>query len=196
MDEHVEQLYQKYAQRWNGDPFYMAGTEGTGKYLVVVVTPYGRVGYRDLERCNEDDIESYRIRVEPTSEEDAELMAPNFSFAWKQYGQDGQPRFSIVAIGEGELERAMSSAFIALGPTDDYEINGGMVLVNPEASERMRELMNNPADYYVNYDLPESYYGDMNDNPYYQDQCEEDDRVENDVDEDDPLNLGLYPGRF
>lgn len=65
----------------------MAGTEGTGEYVVIAVTGKGRVGYRVLEGA-------VRVRVEPKNQKWAVQMAPLFGYDWKV--PDGQFRFSTV----------------------------------------------------------------------------------------------------
>ncbi len=77
-----------YNETVNDDTFVMAGTEGTGEYVVPLKTNHGAVGYRpDRARG------VYRVRVEPDSAEAADRLAPTFP-GWKQPGNAGQPRFS------------------------------------------------------------------------------------------------------
>lgn len=98
----------------------MLGTEGTGKYVVIARNLRGdRLGLRPLGNgfC--------RIRVEPADQTSVENLQDTLSFSkgWKQPGQDGQQRFSIVVrnskgeplvgealtalkrVGDGHLER-------------------------------------------------------------------------------------------
>ena len=73
--------------------FFMAGTEGTGEYLVLLVTELGRVGIRKLG-------DSIRIRVEPANDAAADAIRSAFPAAtWKQPGAGGQFRFSRVDSG-------------------------------------------------------------------------------------------------
>lgn len=73
----------------------MAGTEGTGEYVVIGRIPLGgkieaRIGIRSLGggRC--------RLRIEPGSVQSAEALAPLFPewLLFKQPGDGGQLRFS------------------------------------------------------------------------------------------------------
>lgn len=74
----------------------MRGTEGTDKYQQIARNLHGRVGIRPLGdgRC--------RIRVVPTSFPAAKLLEKYFLRyrGWKQPGQDGEFRFSIVTSGD------------------------------------------------------------------------------------------------
>ncbi len=88
--------------------FRMAGTEGTFNYKVLVVTDRGRLGIRDLGN-------RVRIRVEPIDSDAADKMADNFpTDNWKQYGQEGQLRFSTV-VGMDGLKDAVLAACTGLG---------------------------------------------------------------------------------
>jgi hypothetical protein len=93
------------------DKFYMAGTEGTGAYVVPVVTDRGAVGYRSLGG------NTYRVRVEPASAEAAASLAAAFPRAggWKQPGDSGQNRFStMVYAGLEALKGVIETAVKAL----------------------------------------------------------------------------------
>lgn len=87
----------------------MAGTEGTGEYVVVLRTYLGRVGYRLLKDYS-------RIRVEPNI-----IGLPILSSlltrsrGWKQ--PSGQDRFSIVVQRE-QLAYALGFAIRALDPSE------------------------------------------------------------------------------
>jgi hypothetical protein len=58
-----------------------------------------------------------RLRIEPASPEAAMRLAPFFrkEDGWKQYGQEGQPRFSKV-FDQGEVGPEIRRAIKALGP--------------------------------------------------------------------------------
>jgi len=73
------------------DPWFMAGTEKTGEYLVVLCGKYGRLGVRELP-------EGWRVRIEPSNQKSAEKLHAFFSEeeGWKQPGDTGQFRFSAV----------------------------------------------------------------------------------------------------
>lgn len=103
--------------------FYMAGTEGTGSYVVVVATDKGRVGYRHLHG------NTYRVRVEPT-EGNTEALTGSFS-GWKQgreHNAQAGFRFStMVYNGEAGLTAALKQA------ADALTAGATTILVNPEA---------------------------------------------------------------
>jgi hypothetical protein len=90
---------------------YMAGTEGTGKYKTLLKTRYGKLGIRDLGNG------SVRIRVEPVN--DPKVVAKVGAYltrgmGWKQPGDGGQHRFSIV-VSRGLMNVAVTLAKSALG---------------------------------------------------------------------------------
>jgi hypothetical protein len=89
--------------------YRMAGTEATYKYVVVSVTPRGRVGFRDLGN------ESYRVRVEP-KKATAASMKVSFPrrFGWTQPGDGDQFRFSRVVQGDAALQKTVKGALKAL----------------------------------------------------------------------------------
>lgn len=107
----------------HSDQFHMLGTEGTGRYVVVVATDKGRVGYRHLGG------NTYRVRVEPT-EGTSETLAGSFS-GWKQgrehNAQSGFRFSTMVYTGETGLTTALKQAAAAL-TADATTID-----VNPEA---------------------------------------------------------------
>lgn len=98
--------------------FYMAGTEGTGLYVVVAATALGRVGFRPLDNGQT------RVRVEPSDDGSAEAMAEQFGHGWKQ-PDDHQLRFSLVTEGETATAQALSVGLKAIGATvaEGVEVN-------------------------------------------------------------------------
>lgn len=84
----------------------MAGTEGTYEYKVLAETPAGRIGIRELSGGQS------RIRVEPV--DNATLSALPRSNGWKQPGDQGQPRHSIVAANSGDASKAVTAGLAAL----------------------------------------------------------------------------------
>lgn len=84
----------------------MAGTEGTGEYQVLAESSFGRVGYRLLGN-------HVRIRVEPASDAHAAKMAQVLTRAsgWKQPGDGGQNRFSIVLPKDEAAVETLKQAF-------------------------------------------------------------------------------------
>jgi hypothetical protein len=105
----------------------MAGTEGTGKYVVPLRTSLGRIGYRELGG-------SYRLRLEPTAEGDASIAKILTAAAgWKQPG-DGQDRYSKV-VSLGELRSVLEFAIRTLGQ------GGARLVENPDAPSWTREVI-------------------------------------------------------
>lgn len=86
--------------------FYMGGTEGTGEYVVPVVSNRAAVGFRALSGG------SYRVRIEPRSASSAKTLAANFpaDSGWKQPGDSDQNRFSLVVHGEEALKETIAAA--------------------------------------------------------------------------------------
>lgn len=97
--------------------WHMAGTEGTGEYVVVLHTRLGRVGYRLLR-------DYARIRVEPSPKGSSILSTVlTWSRGWKQPGDSAQNRFSIVVQRE-QLAYALGFAIRSLEPaTAKAELN-------------------------------------------------------------------------
>jgi hypothetical protein len=124
------------------NPFYMAGTEGTGKYVVIAKTGRGRVGVRPLDGCTLDTMvgaDHARIRVEPVTQKSAARIAGVLTVAkgWKRPGDDGQRRFSRVVYDGGEkLKLQITKALTAIGVG-----NGLKVTMNPKAPKWARKLV-------------------------------------------------------
>lgn len=93
----------------NDNVWFMAGTEETGEYIVLASSSFGRVGYRLINGWGRSAV---RIRVEPASPAHADKIAKVLTAdaGWKQPGDNGQDRFSIVhplgAEALGDLEQA------------------------------------------------------------------------------------------
>ena len=103
------------------DPWKMAGTEGAFEYLVLCHTTRGRLGVRVLQggkKC--------RIRVEPRKGKKLEL-----SQGWKQPGQGGQNRYSIVSGTEVATDACLD-ALLAIGA----DISKCNVCWNPDEGAR------------------------------------------------------------
>ncbi|MDB5186620.1 MAG: hypothetical protein JWM07_92 [Candidatus Saccharibacteria bacterium] len=115
-------------QNQQENPFHMSGTEGTGEYKVLASSSFGRVGYRDLGY-------EVRVRVEPSptqAENIAQTLSPDAG--WKQPGDGGQDRFSII-VPKGEAATAALSDAFAL-------IKRGRPLVyNPPVSQEWRDAV-------------------------------------------------------
>lgn len=109
--------------------FFMAGTEGTGEYLVYVITAIARLGVRSLRSG------SYRIRVEPLDGADISAVSAMLTPAlgWKQPGHNGQNRWSeVVALEMLRASIALVLKAIQADAASDW---------NPEAPEWARSLM-------------------------------------------------------
>ena len=106
----VSKLMKFAVTEWGENPFYMAGTEGTGKYKVLAITWRGRVGVRPFG------VGSVRIRVEPhRKKRGAATMLKLLSVGWKQPGDDGQNRFSVEVRNDLDLKAVVGVALKALG---------------------------------------------------------------------------------
>lgn len=93
--------------------WYMAGTENTGRYQVVLRTNLGRVGYRVLAN------NQVRIRVEPTDQAASGQLAGHFSpITWKYPGDMLQFRYSTVVTGLAETLAVLEKAIKALGTAE------------------------------------------------------------------------------
>lgn len=114
--------------------FFMAGTEGTGEYMVPLATSQGAVGYRCLSG------ERFRLRVEPVGD-DVETLAAAFpSPDWKQPGQGGQHRFSTVISGGYEaLAAALTKAVAALSADQPGQVT--FIQINPDAPQWVRQVV-------------------------------------------------------
>jgi len=107
-------------QKW-----FMAGTESTGEYLVLAVSPLGRLGVRDFHSA-------YRVRLEPTpegSDKIAEILTRELG--WKQPGDQDQNRFSFFSYDAEELKEALKLGLKALGAGIEF---------NPDLSNQ--DIMN------------------------------------------------------
>jgi hypothetical protein len=86
------------------EKFYMGGTQGTGEYLVYLITAIARLGVRTFNPpCGHEGCpKAYRIRVEPVDGADvadvSEVLTPKRG--WKQPGDEGQLRWSKVIPNE------------------------------------------------------------------------------------------------
>lgn len=83
----------------------MLGTEGTGEYVVIARNPRGdRLGVRPL------DGNVCRVRVEPVDLVSAKELQGNFpDCTWKQPGEGGQLRFSLVTFGDAGLQAVLGA---------------------------------------------------------------------------------------
>lgn len=99
----------------------MAGTERTWEYQVVASTAYGRVGVRDYTHTGSP----VRIRVEPFQGKTFESLTRDAG--WKQPGDSGQCRYSIVRPAGCEAACAVRTALAALG------VGTVETVVNPDA---------------------------------------------------------------
>ena len=95
-----------------GDKWYMAGTEGTGQYVVIAVSPLGRVGFRRLNG-------ETRVRLEPENKKVATEagMYEIISTGWKRpdWSDKRRYRFSMVPHTAVEAVKALDLALKAIG---------------------------------------------------------------------------------
>ncbi len=95
------------------DTFEMAGTEKTKTYKGVVKTSRGQLGVRFLP--DEDNPTELRIRLEPTSADNAALLAGVLPEGDNpQVPDEWQPRFSVVVPATINLSEALAPAVAAL----------------------------------------------------------------------------------
>lgn len=116
--------------------WYMAGTDGSGQYVVVAEGERGRVGYREIQPG------IYRIRFEPRMDaESAELELIKATLSdWcpPQSGPSGDTfRFSILGKGKNALRYGISLGIQALGTIEAF---------NPAAPEYLTNLIDSPYD--------------------------------------------------
>lgn len=107
--------------------WYMAGTEGTGKYFVCVHTALGCLGVRHLGG------ETYRIRLEPSGETSELEVVLTRGNGWKQPGDGHQNRFSTMVYSKDNLFERVREAFKVLGANDASDWN-------PETPEWAKDL--------------------------------------------------------
>ncbi len=126
----------------NGAMWHMAGSEGTGRYVVLAATARGRVGIRvlggEVEKITH--IRSARVRVEPKPKAVQKMTDMLPAKNWKQPGQDGQQRFSTVVEtavkNSGRVKRNLIRGLQALG------VDEGLVTqVNPDAPDWAKNLV-------------------------------------------------------
>lgn len=122
------------------DLFHMAGTEGTGEYVVIAKTGRGRIGVRPLYGSLDtmSAAEAARIRVEPVAEKSVVGIAKVLAAGrgWKQPDSQ-QNRFSTVVEGGGEkLKLRVLKALTAIGVGE-----GLKVTMNPKAPKWARKLV-------------------------------------------------------
>lgn len=118
---------------------HVAGTEGTHNYIVVGEGANGLVAVRLVSGS------TFRIRVEPKNAAGAVAMAPSLSRegGWKQPGDQGQDRFSIVVQGGGALSDAVKRAVLAAAVESDAqeEVDGILAAIAMVGTTRRDELI-------------------------------------------------------
>lgn len=99
--------------------WYMAGTEGTGEYVVIASSPNGRVGYRLLKNSG-----SVRIRIEPDGafarvweSNPGSLAVLSKDAGWKQ-PSEWNNRFSLVTYDTVKAIEAIELALRLLESPD------------------------------------------------------------------------------
>jgi hypothetical protein len=110
----------------SSNKFFMLGTEGTGKYIVLVAGKRGRLGFRPISG-------GFRVRLEPATNEFPLVysMKENIPGWGKQPMDDGQLRFS-VEVDSDSVKDALRDGLEALAET---------VEINPAAPEWAKELV-------------------------------------------------------
>ena len=88
--------------------FFMAGTEGTGEYVVIANSDFGRVGVRHLSN------DRVRVRVEPKTEVGASELAAVCGDGWKQPGDGGQPQRKPQAPVRTRASRQFASRAMSM----------------------------------------------------------------------------------
>lgn len=97
--------------------WFMAGTEGTGEYVVAVAGNGGRIGYRHIDG-------GWRVRVEPANDIARKMLRTLLVPAdWKQPGDQGQDRFSCVVRHEFDMRARVATAIAALQVHEGIEVN-------------------------------------------------------------------------
>jgi hypothetical protein len=86
------------------------GTEGTENYVIVSTSDIGLVAVRHVHGC------TYRIRVQPATATGAALIAEALQpdSGWKQPGEGGQNRFSVVVASLSQLRDMVTKAVEAI----------------------------------------------------------------------------------
>src|SRR3989338_9595730 len=113
----VARLLKRAEGRGCEKPFSIVGTTGTGKYEVLALTPRGRIGVRYLGGG------VVRIRVEPIGVPSMAVMQKLGVGGWKQPGDDGEHRFSVVTTKDG-IAPAVAAAWKALGAETLVTVHG------------------------------------------------------------------------
>jgi len=111
--------------------FFMAGTDGSGQYVVIALGERGRVGARRLG----DD--KYRIRIEPV-EFDGDLheeIEEHLKGDWSHPEDSDHHRFSICSENKVQTLAFISMALKAIGEIEE---------LNPEAPEEFKGLLVTP----------------------------------------------------
>ena len=145
------------------DQWFMAGTEGTGEYFVLLISALGRIGYRMLG------FNEYRVRVEPVSGDVVEQMSVHFDQScWKQPGVEGQQRWSRMVAGGQNLASALSIAITSMVEVaDTFDINPDAKMwaleLIVEAKEKFAQANEASTDVDVN-DKAVCYEGEAVDN--------------------------------
>lgn len=121
--------------------FYMAGTEGTGEYLVLASTARGRIGVRVLDGNTKAmaSAKLARVRVEPAKVKNgaAEEMAKCLpSSSWKHPANFQQRYSTVVDGGAKKLRRRLVRGLKALGVADGLKTK-----TNPKAPKWAQNLV-------------------------------------------------------
>jgi hypothetical protein len=118
---------------YDGQPWYMAGTEGTGQYTVRAASSRGRVGVRQFDA-------HVRIRLEPNPKLGAKVLAkwekalPR-EVGYKHPGDDNENRFSIVVETGDYADAILDQIFPLLGHKADGKGALKSFTFNPDLTE-------------------------------------------------------------
>ena len=96
--------------------FYMAGTEGTGEYMVLAITSRGRIGVRVLDGNieNPDEVATARVRLEPSEGPKTLKTITRQLSGWRQPDSE-QYRFSTVVDDISYLKSSLAEGLSVIG---------------------------------------------------------------------------------
>lgn len=113
-------LLARMIENAKGTQWWMGGTEGSGKYVVVASSNIGRVGFRVVG-------DFVRVRIEPFDNSGEEIIGKRFSAesGWKQPSPIGQYRFSKVFTDPEEAIAAIELAVKEIGRNNKLQRQPG-----------------------------------------------------------------------
>lgn len=113
-------LLARMIEKAKGTKWYMAGTESTGRYVVLASSKVGRVGFRVVGNY-------IRVRIEPNDSLSEQQLAEKYTpeAGWKQPSHFGQYRFSRVFNDPDEAIAAIELAVKEIGRDSKVERQPG-----------------------------------------------------------------------